>query len=543
MSIITKVRGLPGTGKTTCLAKMIREYLEEGVQLEEIGGSSFSRSTMYAIIKKLEGYDERIIKNNFRTIHSHCARALELNDKRYFVTIKDYQRFFLENGVEFEPFHVITIDEIDKYGEIGERFSMKPGNIMVNWWQYLKNYCVNEETIEGAIRRRAYIGDNDRYLNTYPSLLLLDLYRQWEERKEEVGRWEYNDILQGVLEDEFYLDVKYFFVDEAQDLSPLQFRVIEQWSREIKKLVLAYDTLQTIYFFNAADPTLVENVKGEEIILPTSYRVPEIPWEYAKRVAHYIGDTKIDKVKPAPRTGSFSYISYSDVIPLIKESREERTYLLFRTHYLLQEFLEKLLGERAYVRGFGRTVTMFDSPLFIDLYNVIRKLYRNEALSENEIKHFIISIPAKYLIRGKKTEIKKRGVQRDNIRRFIEESSHTIFYSYFRVVQRPEAVQDIIADPKTRISEAQKNLLLSITERSPPVMENISIGTYHAAKGLESSRVFCFDYFPHPRAHIKRDEARLIFVGLTRARNDVYLVSPEGYFEDGLVWSLIHYRG
>jgi hypothetical protein len=327
----------------------------------------------------------------------------------------------------------------------------------------------------------------------------------------------------------------------------------------------------------------MNKLEGETDVLPRSYRVPEIPWGVARRVARYIGNgnSLMDKVASANIDGSVEYLDYYNSFRKIKSityidagnnghiskwngdgnggvnsnansgsgsgsgksknKSKNRTFLLFRTHYQIRKFLQHCFDENIYVLGMGRAVTCFNSPKYMSIYNTLRKLYRKEPLDIKDIRTFITSIPAKYLVRGVKTKAQKKGKywldgQLKQERLFDDSDSNdllNLFFSFFKSVDDASGIKDIISDPKTRISN--KDILLGISPTSPPVRTNIFVGTYFASKGLEAGNVFCFDYFPRQDANIRRDEARIVFVGLTRTLFAVYIISPEKYYDAGLI--------
>jgi superfamily I DNA/RNA helicase len=537
---VMKIRGLPGTGKTTWLVGKVIQILERE-PLNSILFSSFSRSTMQAVREKLlkMGYDSKELSTSFRTIHSFSALALDLT-KADFVSSDDYTQFCSIYGIDFVPFHVKTIDEIDLFGLTGEEYIPAEGNLLFAWWEYLKNKYITRQRVIRAVSQRADMNsDTQKELKNYSNSDLYKLFTAWERYKG--GKYEYADILQRTLEEEaYYKDASYFFFDEAQDLSPLQFEVAQLWSKQSEELYFAYDTLQTLYFFNAADPQLVEQIEGGELVLPQSYRVPKMPWHYATQVAHYIGDHAIDKVKPTDKQGFVGYIYYDQAFEAIENRVVDgkKAFLLFRTHREADNFLSQAIETGIFLKGMGRISTCFNSTNFCAIYNLIRKLYTGEELTADEIKSFIISIPAKYLLRGKKTEINRKGI--DMAQQFISSmDSHSIFYSLFKSGQEDvDGIKDIINDPKVKLSKEKRQILLNINKRSKKILSNAFVGTYFASKGLEADLVFLFDYFPRKDANIQRDEARLIFTGLTRTREGVYIVSPKQYFEKGLVYDL-----
>ena len=78
------------------------------------------------------------------------------------------------------------------------------------------------------------------------------------------------------------------FIDEAQDLSPLQWKVVDLISKEVKQVYIAGDDKQSIYKFSGGDPKSLINREGNSIVLDTSYRLPQPILEYAERITERI---------------------------------------------------------------------------------------------------------------------------------------------------------------------------------------------------------------------------------------------------------------
>lgn len=114
-------------------------------------------------------------------------------------------------------------------------------------------------TIEDYVRHRPARG------GTLPGLLsievLADIHERYETLKDENKRIDFDDVLLaavGMLEsekrvlDQVRAQYRYFLVDEYQDVSPIQARLLEVWLGEREDLVVVGDASQTIYSFAGA---------------------------------------------------------------------------------------------------------------------------------------------------------------------------------------------------------------------------------------------------------------------------------------------------
>ena len=84
------------------------------------------------------------------------------------------------------------------------------------------------------------------------------------------GVLDFDDLLEGLLDamrrDATFTDIvrwrfRHLFVDEAQDLNPLQFALLEHIRGERADICLVGDPRQAIYGWNGADPTLLDEVE------------------------------------------------------------------------------------------------------------------------------------------------------------------------------------------------------------------------------------------------------------------------------------------
>src|SRR5690349_1407357 len=91
---------------------------------------------------------------------------------------------------------------------------------------------------------------------------VLDLHRAYEKLKDERRQLDFEDVLlacAGMLEAEPHVarsvheQYRHFTVDEFQDVSPLQHRLLELWLGDRRDLCVVGDASQTIYSFTGAD--------------------------------------------------------------------------------------------------------------------------------------------------------------------------------------------------------------------------------------------------------------------------------------------------
>jgi Superfamily I DNA and RNA helicases len=87
--------------------------------------------------------------------------------------------------------------------------------------------------------------------------------------------YDYTRMLECVCEYEMSPPVRYLFLDEFQDFSPLQYEIYEQWKadKDIEKIWLAGDDAQAIYRFSGGSPAFMLNTEcTKKQTLPVTYR-------------------------------------------------------------------------------------------------------------------------------------------------------------------------------------------------------------------------------------------------------------------------------
>ena len=535
--------GHPGTGKTTTLAEKLIQILDR-TEPDAVLCTSFSRSAARSMIKKLKehGLDVDALKY-FRTVHSLAAQALDLKDPSQFVQPVDASRFFSEMGIEYEKM-CSTIDDIELYGYIGSyNVSDALGNRLQAYFQFLKKVKIYDDEIRRAILSREFydrFGINERYASAW----IYEIYDAWEDEKWRSGKYEYEDMLVEALEEEkFPVSAHFGLIDEAQDLSPLQAELLSLWLRGAEEVYVAFDVMQTIYFFNGSSPSLILSLPRDEVrILDRSYRVPRVPWEHAKQIALLNGIDTVRQVKPAAREGDVSFITKREIPRLLKPSRN--TFILFRSNEAALSFIAELFRkENILVRGMGHIATLAQDGYFRMQYSCIHKLWHDELPTFEEIRSIITRIPAKYLKRGVKTTFARRPdearakLEAKQMQKTLEiekTQDASLFYSLFKNVGSVPELQDILLEPRVFFGKGHRGefirkILTAIKPSSPSFsMANAFAGTYHSAKGLEADNVILFDYLP-PRKADMFEERCLTFVGMTRTKDRAFIVPVEGY--------------
>ena len=78
-------------------------------------------------------------------------------------------------------------------------------------------------------------------------------------------------------------------VDEAQDLTPLQWDLVVKLSKAVDRVYIAGDDDQAIYEWNGADVTLFQTFPGKSLVLKKSVRLNKNIHHFSKVFIEFYG--------------------------------------------------------------------------------------------------------------------------------------------------------------------------------------------------------------------------------------------------------------
>jgi DNA helicase-2/ATP-dependent DNA helicase PcrA len=327
---------------------------------------------------------------------------------------------------------------------------------------------------------------------------------------------DFTDMLSYFLDSEFTPDIDVLFVDEAQDLTRLQWKVIDKLSKSVKTIYIAGDDDQAIYKWAGADVSTFLNLDGEIRILPFSYRLKKRVFDLANQVTKRIMQRYDKDWSSTEEQGSVNYIEsyeYADM-------SEGNWLILARNNYQLYP-IEKYLKQKGYVferkfGGFKANKHVIAIRAWLDLcegkeipYDSIMKLYSCMRTGESI----------------------RRGFKNGNT---LDQQKT---YSYIDL----KANHGLLAEGKWEdvlglIPEDDKYYYQAL-ERTGDLYYNeprIRLSTIHGSKGAEAENVMLLTDVSYATwkniINESDDEHRVFYVGITRTKNNLYIVNPQGLY-------------
>jgi len=295
---------------------------------------------------------------------------------------------------------------------------------------------------------------------------------------------------------------RHLFVDEAQDMNPLQFSFFEALRGGRDDVFIVGDPLQAIYGWNGADPEIFRSLpdvfsRPTVLTLPNNYRCTPQVLDVARRVAEHDGS----QVAVSSRRTAGLPVEFVEVDDEIDETlvvtriveRHLRSgvdpslAVLARTHNLLEPIATALTGAGIAVAS-RRASTARSNAI--------------DEVADCRTRHDLAIWAADVMVEST-----------DDDERIVAEQVQSFLRDAHGVVDGRSAA--------THLRAAQ----------SSPDRYGVELLTFHAAKGREFAVVVLIGaeagLLPHSSAtspEQQREEARLAYVACTRAADQLFII-------------------
>ena len=288
------VLGPPGCGKTTHLLQQLERVLKAGVSPQRVAFVSFTRAAVKEARDRAMTEFKLTVDDlpHFRTLHSLAFRALGLRRDEVFG--RDGLKELSELTGEELTGHVDAT--APTLGERGDALLFLD-QLARNTLRPLRDVWYDHESPIDWFRLK-------RFTDAY-ALFRSDRYEH-----------DFTDMLERYADHGAPLDVDVVFIDEAQDLSPLQWKVALRAFDGVRELWVAGDDDQAIFTWAGADVEQLLNFDGEKRVLSQSHRLPRAVFDLARSVANQIGRRFEKPFHPTDRIGSVEHVASHEEVDL-----------------------------------------------------------------------------------------------------------------------------------------------------------------------------------------------------------------------------------
>lgn len=494
------ILGPPGTGKTTSLLQEVEDALERGIPPDKIGFVSFTKKSANEAIERAcsKFHLEPSSLPHFRTLHSLCYRQLGLRSGdllvgKEFFGFADYARIKvtgrawsddgLLTGFEVGD-RILFMENLARIRQISLREQYELSNDNISW----------NEVVRVTSALKAY--------------------------KASRGLLDYTDMLQEFVNHGHGVNLQKLMVDEGQDLSSLQWSVVELLARGCEEVTVAGDDDQAIYRWAGADVEHLIRMDGKVRVLGQSYRVPPLVQRVANEVIGGVQDRRPKKWRA--KRGADGEVDRVRSVEDVDIS-QGGVMILTRNIYVMREQVEPMLRREGivYERNGKSSINM----AMLRAAVTWEDLKKGEELPLGEVREMYSYISSNVGIKRGYKKLPKYG-EDDSVPVSLRDLLET---------------GGLLVDPKLIWHEALDKLpqddmqyMLAARRRGEKLRgatPRVRLSTIHSAKGGEADHVVLMKEMAK-RTHAEmeqapEDERRVWYVGATRAREKLTIVSSE----------------
>lgn len=382
-----------------------------------------------------------------------------------------------------------------------------------------------------------------------PPETIAKIYKRYEESKvaPEGMLLDFDDLLlhvAGAIEnstaiaEEFRQQYRTFVVDEYQDVTPLQQRVLEAWLGDRDDVTVVGDANQTIYSFTGASPDYLLNFSriypnSTVVKLQRDYRsTPEITTlanTVISKATGRVAGTRLELVGMRPAGPKPQFHAYDDepaeargVVAEIKKLLDSgvpaaEIAVLYRINAQSATF-EQALSEAGIVYQVRGGEEFFKRPEIRQAISQLVRVSTRDDVPEEAVGPEIHRLVRAVLAPMGLTAEEPAGTQ-----------ARERWQSLNALVELSHELGQ--ATPDLDIHGLLAQLQQRAEAKHPPTMQGVTLASLHAAKGLEWDAVFLVGLTDGtlPITHAVKsgddaieEERRLFYVGVTRAREHLY---------------------
>jgi DNA helicase-2/ATP-dependent DNA helicase PcrA len=301
-------------------------------------------------------------------------------------------------------------------------------------------------------------------------------------------------------------------LDEAQDLNPLQWEMFNYIESRCERSYIAGDDDQTIYTFQGADPNIFINLSGEVDARVESRRCPRVIHRKALDILQHVENRMIKSWLPRDAEGQIFEDQTLDNIDFTKGE----WMIIARTNQMLNPIKAHLTTLNL---RFQSKTNILLSPELLEAYQVWIRLNQGATVGAEEAKSiYKVLTVEKDLVKYKFSS----GKSLDTVD-FVDLDD--LMLNHGLLVTGSWEQLNFKEDTKLYI----KSLLNNGDDLFKPA--RIKVSTIHGVKGEECENVVLYtgiEKIIYDSALRNPDpEHRLFFVGVTRAKENLYIMQPD----------------
>lgn len=488
-----KVYGPPGTGKTTYCLDLLCEHLQAG---DRVLFLSFTRAAKdEAESRLIRTFGSVPEHSTVKTIHALALKILNIGVDSLFERPQASTKFYVTLGTVYHS-------NARKRNNISESLA---------YHNYLRNTGV----------RTSAMYDGLPFVDLQCTEACIEHYERWKRNE---GYIDFTDLLERVARGEGTVDPNdVVIIDEAQDLTTLQWKVVDRLYRDAAMVYVVGDDDQAVYSFLGADVQAFLSWRCDAIkTLDYTYRLPKNILDFSARLAAQIAGRQSKVLKSADRNGLI--LADLNLVESLNYGTRASELFLVRNEYMLRR-VERLLkrtgvpyrsanspytsASRYEGRAFGAITTLHHwrtQPLSTLEWRKMKSVLRGTFVNMIEDEHEAA------------TETRPEGIP----------ALRDIFKAHAEF-EKAGWWEDFIPGLSPQVAGMFKQTL-ALHTLEQCLHPNLELSTIHGAKGQEADRVYVCSALTDKISRgidMKYDEHRLFYVAVTRTKDELILLHDE----------------
>lgn len=321
----TLILGGPGCGKTTALLNIVEQAFSRGVKPDRIAYVAFTRKAAQEAKERMVekfGVEQDSIPY-FRTLHSFAFRFIDAEPSQI-LTDRKLREYAQAEGLNLSKTFIDEFGQAVPQPSTTDERALTADSLMRLTGRHIDDVSLDMGVPTDYVRR------------------VVDDYNEF---KEDAILYDFTDMLSRFVNEATLPEFDLLIVDEAQDLSALQWRMVEKLVDHSKDVYYAGDDDQAIYAWAGADIEHFLHLDADREVLPTSYRLKSGVFDACQKVIRFCDDRYPKDWQPHAQGGVVEHTNELD--KLADDMREGSWFLLARTNSLVRS-MTKFARDRGF---------------------------------------------------------------------------------------------------------------------------------------------------------------------------------------------------
>lgn len=477
------VLGGPGCGKTTYLLEQVVDAVDRGFDIRRIGFVAFTKRAAAEAKQRIRarlGVENKDIPY-FSTLHSLAFRSMGVTSDQV-LTDEIFAKFAQVEGYHFSV-------SGDPWKSRDDR-ALAASNLARSTGRSLED-CAFEMQVELDWARHV-----DFDVATF---------------KEQRALVDFTDMIVRFVEDPPKVGIDFLIVDEAQDLSALQWKMVDILRENAKEVIVAGDDDQAIYRWAGADLERFLGLSAERKVLERSFRLPRAVHGLCNRIIGAVEKRYPKDWGPRNEDGEVIFV---DRIETLDMNTEKSWFFLARSLYQLampRSYLWASGVPYVYRTQDGHFRSSSDRP-DVKAYLTLLALQKGQEVDHESATNFWRFLKPKHTAPEFRKAKFAEPLDLATMRRVFGLTEEALDLSSLEI--RPNVKSHICA-----AEERGEDL------RSP----RVTCSTIHGVKGGEADAVYLIPDVSRTvfESSDPNDESRVFFVAASRARKRLFIQTPK----------------